>query len=248
MRCFRKNQIVNCLKILLVRYRSVRTLYKAITEHLQKEDPEFFTYSQFTRYMKGSIRIQDSREDIFIRFLHNQLNPSSDFIQPNIKLDIDARPIYINLNRLIANPNDLNSLAFYVIMQNHLEGKFDAILTHSEAIPFAIAFSLNLQIPWFSLTFRPPSVHPSRVSQYPYLIDQELISTTYFSIEFDLSNKRVLIITDYIRRGGLVDILFRVIDDYNANIKHLISIIGIGTSWNSLKDKLKGNISILHFV
>jgi len=246
--CFQKNQIITCLKILLTRYRSVRALYKEIFGHLQKENQEYVSYSQFIRYIKGVICIQEGKEDIFIRFLHNQLNLSLDIIQPNIEIDLDARPIYVNMNRLIAVPNNLNSLAFHVIIQNHLEGKFDAILTHSEAIPFAIAFSSNLQIPWFSLTFRPPSVHPSRVSQYPYLIDQELVARAYFSTEFKLNNKRILIISDYIRRGGLVDILFRIADDYNASIQYLISIIGIGTSWNRFKDELKGNTSVLHYV
>lgn len=246
--CFRKTHVLNSLKLTLKKFRSVRALYIAIKSQWQ-EDHEHFTYSQFTRYVKGEIPIPDNKEDVFIRFLHNQFNLTIDLIQPNIDIDLKETPIQVNMNRLLAHPEQLNLLAFHVINQDHLQSRqFDAILTHSAAIPLAIAFSLLLQLPWFSLSFRAPPVHPSRVTQYPYLIDQEIVSTAYFTTEDDIQNKKLLVISDYIRRGGFIDILFRITEDNNAEVRFLIAIVGIGTSWNRFRDELEGNMRVLHFV
>jgi adenine/guanine phosphoribosyltransferase-like PRPP-binding protein len=246
--CFQKAQILNSLKVILKKFRSVRALYIAIKNQWQ-EDQEYFTYSQFTRYIKGEIPIPDNKEDVFIRFLHNQFNLTTDLIIPNIDINLKEIPIQVNMNRLIAHPEQLNLLAFHVINQDHLKSRqFDAILTHPAAIPLAIAFSPLLQLPWFSLSFRAPPVHPARVTQYPYLIDQEIVSTAYFSMDDNIKNKKLLIISDYIRRGGFIDILFRIAEDYKADIQFLIAIVGIGTSWNRFRDELEGNMRVLHFV
>ncbi|MFX0207315.1 MAG: phosphoribosyltransferase [Candidatus Hodarchaeota archaeon] len=246
--CFRKTQVLNSLKLVLKKFKTVKDLHNAIELQWQEEQ-EHFTYSQFTRYIKGEIPIPDSKEDVFIRFLHNQLNLTADLIQPNIDINLKVTPIQVNINRLLANPEQLNLLAFHVINQEHLTGRqFDAILTHPEAVPLAIAFALLLQVPWFSLSFRVPPVHPTRISQYPYLVDQELVSTAYFSMDDDIRNKKLLIISDYIRRGGFIDILFRIAEDNKATVLFLIAIVGIGTSWNRFSLELEGNMRVLHFV
>ncbi|MFX0050145.1 MAG: phosphoribosyltransferase [Candidatus Hermodarchaeota archaeon] len=246
--CFRKAQVLNSLRLVLKKYKTVKNLYNVIESQWQ-EDQEHFTYSQFTRYMKGEIPISDKKEDVFIRFLHNQLNLTEDLIQPNIDINLKETPIQVNMNRLLARPELVNLLAFHVINQEHLIGRqFDAILTHPEAVPLAIAFALLLQIPWFSFSFRSPPVRPTRITQYPYLIDQELVSTAYFSMDDDIQKKKLLIISDYIRRGGFIDILFRIVEENKATVHFLIAIVGIGTSWNRFRLELEGNMRVLHFV
>lgn len=247
--------ILLSLKLILTRYRSVRELYNAIKpfiliekEKNERKKKREFSYSHFNRYITGKTPIPDEKEDIFIRFLHNNFNIGLGLVQPNIDIDIDAAPIHVDMSTLMSYPDKVNLLAFHIIREDHLRGKFDAILTHSEAIPLAIAFSQILEIPWFSVTFRAPPVHPSRISQHPYLIDQEMIATAYFLREPNLRNKRLLIISDYIRRGGFIDILFRVAEDNKAKVKFLLAIIGIGNAWNRFNEELEGNMRVVVFL
>ncbi len=209
---------------------------------------EKFSYSHFTRYLKGEIPIPDEKEDIFVRFIHNNLNLSVDLVQKNIEIDLSAAPIQVDMSKFLSYPEKVNLLAFHAINQDHLMGKFEAILTHPEAIPIAIAFSQNLNIPWFNVTFRPPPVTPSRISQHPYLIDQELIATAYFMNGENIRSKHLLVISDYIRRGGFLDVLFRVAEDNDAEVGFLLAIIGIGNAWKRFNVELKGNMNVIHFV
>ncbi|MHA2246003.1 MAG: hypothetical protein ACXADY_13655 [Candidatus Hodarchaeales archaeon] len=243
--------ILGSLRLILKKFNSAQELYNEIKSVI-REEKEDFSYSQFTRYLKGEIPIPNKNEDIFIRFLHNNFNLSTDLVQPNIDINIDATPIQIDMSRLLSFPDNLNLLAFHVIRQDHLRGKFDVILTHSEAIPLAIAFSQSLNIPWLSVTFRPPLVHPSRIMRYSYLIDQELVATAYFTKNrepsvHNLRNKRFLVISDYIRRGGFLDILFRVVEDNNAEVRFLLAILGIGNAWKRFYEELEGNMRVIHF-
>ena len=239
--------ILGSLRLILKKFNSAQELYNEIKPVI-REEKEDFSYSQFTRYLKGEIPIPNKNEDIFVRFLHNNFNLSTDLIQPNIDVDINSTPIQVDMNRLLSYPDNLNLLAFHVIRQDHLKGKFDVILTHPEAIPLAIAFSQILRIPWVRVTFRPPPVHPSRISRYPYLIDQELVATTYFISGQEIRNKRLFVINDYIRRGGFLDILFRVIEDNNVEVQFLLAILGIGNAWKRFYEELNGNMRVIHFV
>lgn len=239
--------ILGSLRLVLKKYKSVRELYNALKPFF-REEKEYFSYSQFTRYMKGEIPITNKNEDIFVRFLHNNFNLATDLIQPNIDININATPIQVDMSRLMSYPDNLNLLAFHITSQDHLRGKFDIILTHPEAIPLAIAFSQILDIPWLSVTFRPPPVHPSRILRYPYLIDQELVATAYFISGQELHNKRLFVISDYIRRGGFLDILFRVVEDNYANVQFLLAIIGIGNAWKGFNEELEGNMRVVHFL
>jgi len=247
---FNQVQILNSLRLVLNKYRSVRELYKDINSYYQKEEEEKrFSYSQFNRYIKGKWIIPENKVDILLRFLNKNLNLAKDLIEPNLEIDISKTPIQIDLTRLVSNPQKLNLLAFHVIAQDHLRGKFDAILTHSEAVPLAISFSQLLNIPWYSITFRQPAVHPLKISHYPYLVDKELVRTAFFlKDQFIFKNHRILIVSDYIRRGGFIDILFRVAQDSFANIHFLFSVIAVGTLWKRFSTELEENIRVLFFV
>lgn len=246
--CFRKNLILRSIKLILTKYRSVRKLYEEIKPFFVDEKEGEFSYLDFNRYITGKTTIPDRKEDILVRFLHNNFNLATDLIQPNIDIDIDTTPIQVDINRLLSYPDNLNLLAYHVIRQDHLGGKFDMILTHPEAVPIAIAFSQNLSIPWLSVTFKPPPVHVSRIMQYPYLIDQELVATAYFIKDQELHNKRIFVINDYIRRGGFLDILFRVVEDNNVQVQFLLAILGIGNAWKRFYEELNGNMRVIHFV
>ena len=235
------------MRIILINHRSVRELYNKIKQQW-REKKEYFSYSQFTRYIKGEISIPTIKEDFFIRFIHNELNLVNDLIKPYIDINLDMQPIYIDMTRLFAYPDRLNLLAFHVISQDHLKGKFDALLTHPGAIPISIAFSQILELPWYSISFRTPTLDSSQITQYPYLIDQELVATAFFSAEKELRNKKILIVSDYIRRGGFIDILFNVAEDNTASIEFLVSIIGIGNAWKRFHTELEGNVRVLHFL
>jgi adenine/guanine phosphoribosyltransferase-like PRPP-binding protein len=212
-------------------------------------DTETFSYSQFTRYIKGKWPIPKDKEDVFVRYLHNNLILSEDLIKPNLEIDVTKTPIQIDLTRLMAYPDKLNLLAFHLIGQEHLRGKFNSILTHSEAVPIAISFSQQLNIPWYSITFRQPSLELSRFSQYPYFVDQELVRTAFFLKDYSyIKNNRILIVSDYIRRGGFIDILFQVAEDNQAQINFLFAVIGIGTAWRRFNVELDHNIRVLHFM
>ncbi|MFX1506540.1 MAG: hypothetical protein ACFFDC_10535, partial [Promethearchaeota archaeon] len=205
----RKKMVLQSIRLILKKYSSALELYNEIKEFSLGTEEIKFSYSQFTRYLKGGIPIPDKNEDIFERFLHNNFNLATDLIQPDIEIDIGSVPIQVDMSRFLSYPEKVNLLAYHVIHQDHLRGKFDAIITHPEAIPLAISFSQILKIPWFSVTFRPPSVLPSRISRHPYLIDQELVRTAYFMNSQDIRRKALLIVSDYVRRGGFLDILFR---------------------------------------
>lgn len=240
--------ILHSLRLILKKYRSARELYNTIKSFSLGTEEKEFSYSQFTRYIKGEIPIPDKNEEIFERFLHNNFNLATDLIQPNIEIDITAAPIQVDMSGFLSYPEMVNLLAFHVINQDHLRGKFDAIITHPEAIPLAIAFSQILNIPWFSVSFRPPPVLPSRISQHPYLIDQELVATAYFMNSQNIRNKHLLFISDYIRRGGFLDVLFRVAEDNDAEVQFLLAIIGIGNAWKRFNVELKGNMKVIHFI
>ena len=244
---FEKNQLLISLRLILRKFRSVKALYEDIKPLFS--DTETFSYSQFTRYIKGTWHIPKDKEDVFVRYLHNNLNLSEDLIKPNLEIDVTKTPIQIDLTRLMAYPDKLNLLAFHVIGQEHLKGKYHSILTHSEAIPIAISFSQQLNIPWYSITFRQPYLEPSKFSQYPYFVDQELVRTAFFLKDYsEIKNKKILIISDYIRRGGFIEILFQVVDDNQAQINFLFAVIGIGTAWRRFKVELDHNIRVLHFI
>ncbi|MFX0121800.1 MAG: hypothetical protein ACFE9A_20580 [Candidatus Hodarchaeota archaeon] len=246
---FEKNMILDSLKLILTKYKSVRELYNAIALFFKKDqEKEFFSYSQFTRYIKGEILIPEKNADILTRFLHNNFNITTDLVQPNLIINVNASPIQVDMSTLLSSPKKVNLLAFHLIRQDHLKGKFDVILTHSEAIPLAIAFSQVLNIPWWSVSFRSPSVHPSLISQYPYLIDQELVATAYFIQGQNIQNKKVFVINDYIRRGGFLDILFRVVEDNSAEVHFLLTILGIGNTWKRFYNELEGNMRVVHFL
>lgn len=246
--CFKKNQIINGIKVILTNFRSSRELYDAIRPSKWRDPKEKFSYSQFNRYIKGEYPITRNNEEFFFQFLLNNLNLSVDLVQPNIDIDISTIPIQVDMSRLLSNPDKVNLLAFLVIEQNHLVGKFDAILTHSEAIPLAVAFSQILSIPWFAVNFRPPPVHPSRVSRHPYLVDQELVATAYFVTSQNLRNKRLLVISDYIRRGGFLRVLRRVVEDNNAEVHFLFAVLAIGSDYRRFYDELDGNMRVVYFI
>ncbi|UCE13272.1 MAG: hypothetical protein JSV04_13935, partial [Candidatus Heimdallarchaeota archaeon] len=244
----RKKLILDSLKVILTKYRSAREMYNVIKPAQWQDEKERFSYSHFNRYLKGEIPIPDTKEDVFIRFLHNNFNLALDLVEPNIDIDLHSTPIQIDISRLLSYPDLVNLLTFHVINQDHLKGKFDIILTHSEAIPLAVSFSQSLQIPWVSVTFRSPPVHSSKIQQVPYSIDQELIATAYFYNDQSLLNKEVLVITDYIRRGGFLDILFRVAEDNNSSVQFLFAVIGIGRAYRRFNDELEGNMRVVHLV
>lgn len=247
---FNNIQILNSLRLILSNFRSVRELYSEVSSYYQKEEEKKrFSYSQFNRYIKGKWIIPDDKVDVLLRFLNKNLNLAKDLIEPNLEIDINKTPIQIDLTRLVSDPEKLNLLAYHVIAQDHLRGKFEAILTHSEAVPLAISFSQLLNIPWYSITFRQPAVNPFKISQYPYLVDKELVRTAYFlKDKFILKNHRILIVSDYIRRGGFIDILFRIAEDSSADIHFLFSVIAVGTLWKRFSTELEENIRVMHYV
>jgi adenine/guanine phosphoribosyltransferase-like PRPP-binding protein len=238
------------LRLVLRKYKSVRSLHRALEPFYQKEEEEKkFSYSQFNRYIKGEWEIPEDKQSVLIRFLIEKMNLARDLIVPNLEININETPIQIDLTRLMAYPEKLNLLSFHVIAQDRLRGKFDAILTHSEAIPLAISFSQLLNIPWFSITFRQPAVHPKKINQYPYLVEKELVRTAYFLKEGSfLRNHQILIVSDYIRRGGFIDILFRVAEDNHAEIQFLFAVVAVGTLWKRFSTELEGNIRVIHYV
>ena len=64
----------------------------------------------------------------------------------------------------------------------------------------------------------------------------------------NIERKNLLIVSDYVRRGGFLDILFRVADDNDAEVRFLLAIIGIGNAWKRFDRELEGNIKVIHFV
>ncbi|MFX0087912.1 MAG: hypothetical protein ACFFAU_19830, partial [Candidatus Hodarchaeota archaeon] len=61
-------------------------------------------------------------------------------------------------------------------------------------------------------------------------------------------NYRILIVSDYIRRGGFIDILFRVAEDSDAEIHFLFAVMAVGTLWKRFSTELEGNIRVIHYV
>lgn len=247
---FSKIQILNSLRLLLKKRVSVSELYSQINQYFT-EKKESFSYSQFNRYIKGSWDIPDSKVDIFMRFLHNELDICEEIIIPSISVNVLTTPIHVDLRRLICYPEKLNLIAFHTITRYNLYRKFDRILTHTEAIPIAIAYSQLLEIPWMNISFQPPPVDRTQIIEHHQIIDQELVGTAYFiqpPKELYLEKKKILIINDYIRRGMLLDTLFRVAEDSGGEIKFLISILGIGNVWKRFHSELEGNMHVMHFV
>ncbi|MHA1946328.1 MAG: hypothetical protein ACXAC6_10515 [Candidatus Hodarchaeales archaeon] len=243
-------QLLFGLRLVLNGYRSSRALYKDILNHKSKNESLSITYSQFNRYLRGETEIPAKKADYIRSFILHEINITNDLILPSITMDIPENkknPIQIDLGRLIRSVSSLNFLAYYLTLKEKLEGKFDSILTHPEAIPIAISFSQTLKIPWYSVEFRRP---PGRtVSEYPYLIDQEHVSTVFFNQkEFGIQNKKVVIISDYIRKGGLLDILFSVVDENRGEVSFLTAIVGIGSIWKRFSTELDGQLKVCHIV
>ena len=188
-----------------------------------------------------------NKAEIIRSFLLQEINLTNDLVLPKIQVDLNAHPLQIDLTELFNSPQSMNFLAYFLCYQKNLFGNFDAILTHLEAAPLAIGFSQALQIPWFSVTFRTPSSDPSQITQYPYLIDQEHVSTVFFS-QRDFYRKKILVISDYIRKGGLLDVLFRIVDDNKGMVSYLVAIIGIGPIWKRFNTELDGQLTVYHLL
>jgi len=245
---YRRMAIMNSLRYLLGKYPSVKALHsKIISDHCLERE-KGFSYDQFIRYLKGQSKIPETNENIITRFLYNEYNMIFDLIDSKLLLNLKTAPIQIDISNLYSSPENLNLIAYHVI--NHdLTGSFDAILTHTEAIPMAISFSQLLTVPWYSVSFRRPSVNEDQILQFPYLLDQQVVETIYFHKLSAIKNKKILIISDYIRRGGLLDILFNLVDYVgNATIEFLIAILGIGNEWKKYSMELEGNIRVLKLV
>ncbi len=243
-------QLLFGLRLILKGYRSSRALYKDIIDYKSTNESPFITYSQFNRYLRGETEIPAKKADLIRSFILDNVNITNDLILPSITIDIPEdkkNPIQIDLGRLIRSPSSLNFLAYYLTLEEELEGKFDSILTHPEAIPIAISCSQTLKIPWYSVEFRRPLGRT--VSEYPYLIDQEHVSTVFFNQkESRMKNKKIIIISDYIRKGGLLDILFSVVDENHGEVSFLTAIVGIGSIWKRFSTELDGQLKVCHIV
>ncbi len=243
-----QSQVLYGLRLLLEKHRSTRKFYSEFKDHLDPDSSLQFSYSQFTRYLKGETKLNPDKLQSFKSYILKKVQIVPDLVIPRIAIDIQAQPIQVDLTELLSSPPALNFLAYFLSNKEILYDKFDVILTHSEAVPLAIGFSMILNIPWYSISFRPPSTKPEQIFQYPYLIDQELVSTLYFNRRFGFTNKRVLIINDYVRKGGLLDTLFRVVEDNNGEVSYLLALIGIGSLWRSVFTELSGHLKVLYLL
>jgi adenine/guanine phosphoribosyltransferase-like PRPP-binding protein len=242
-------QVLYGLRLILEKYRSTRELYMSINNFFSNESDFHVSYSQFTRYLTGQTKLSEKKMAFFESYLLQELKIVPDLLIPRLDIDIHAHPIQVDLTELLSSPSTLNFLAYFLCHKENLYSGFDVILTHSEAVPLAIGFSQILNIPWYSVSYRPPSSSPDHITRYPYLIDQELVSTLYFNHKRpNLKNKRVLIISDYVRKGGLLDILFRVVEDNSGEVPYLMALIGIGLLWKRLFTELQGRQKVLYLL
>ncbi|MFW9856704.1 MAG: hypothetical protein ACFFFG_16755 [Candidatus Thorarchaeota archaeon] len=247
--CFRKSLILLSLRLLLKKFKSVRALYTSLTQFGGEKSKEF-SYPQFSRYLKAEVTIPLNKEGIYLDFLKNELDIEEDLILPYIEVDQRLTPLLIDLSSLLSYPERVNLLVFHTLERKMVpQNKYDAILTHPEAVPIAIAFSTMMRIPWSSISFRPPNQPPSRFRSYPYFIDNELISQVYFtSRNVDIRGKKLLLISDYIRRGGFIDLLLKITEEQDAYIHFFYAVLGIGTDWRRLARSLNGNLAVGHSI
>ncbi len=242
-----KIQVLYGLRLSLQRYRSSQKLYDHLEQYIDDNQTSNISYSQLNRYLQGVADIPYKKVDVIRSFLLQEFNPPRDLVIPRIIIDVNTHPLQIDLTDLLNSPQTMNFLAYFLSHQKSLYGNYDAILTHFEALPLAISISQTLNNPWYSVTFRPPSSDPTQITQYPYLIDQERVSTVYFNRK-ELHKKRVMIISDYIRKGGLLDILFRIVDDNKGFVSYLVAIIGIGSIWKRFSTELNGQLTVYHLL
>ncbi|MFW9777544.1 MAG: hypothetical protein ACFFE8_01740 [Candidatus Heimdallarchaeota archaeon] len=247
--CYRKSLILLSLRLLLKRFKSVRALYLSIAQFGRQESKKF-SYPQLSRYLRGEVSIPLEKEVFFLDFLKSELNIERDLILPYIEVDQTLIPLLIDLNGILSYPERINLLVFHTLERKLVPNdKFDAILTHPEAVPIAIAFSTVMRIPWRSISFRPPNQPPSRFRSYPYFIDNELISQVYFtSRKKGIQGKKLLLVSDYIRRGGFIDLLLQITEEKEAHIHFFYAILGIGTDWRRLARSLDGNLAVGHSI
>jgi adenine/guanine phosphoribosyltransferase-like PRPP-binding protein len=249
-RYWEKIQLLYGLRLSLQRYQSSRKLFQSLEQYIITNHKLKISYSQLNRYLQGIADIPAKKIEVIRSFLLDEIDITKDLILPGITVDIPEdkkNPIQIELTSFIKSTSALNFLAYYLSVNEGLEEKFDAILTHPEAIPIAISFSQALNIPWYSVEFTRRSGDP--ITEYPYVIEQEHVSTVFFSKkENRIMNKRMLIISDYIRKGGLLDILFKVVDDNHGEVSFLIAIIGIGHIWKRFSTELEGQLKVCHIV
>lgn len=239
-----KIQLLYGLRLSLQRYRSSKKLHDHLKQYIDDNHKLNISYSQLNRYLQGIAEIPSRKINIIRSFLLKEIDPSKDLILPGISVDVEANPLQIDLTNLLNSHSVMNFLSYFLCHQQGLYGNYDTILTHLEALPLAISFSQALDIPWYSVTFRSPLSDPEQIAQYPYFIDREHVSTVYFTRK-DLYKKRVIIISDYIRKGGLLDTLFRVVDDNGGITSYLIAIIGIGSIWKRFSTELGGKLTVL---
>ena len=243
-------QLLFGLRLILKGYRSSRALYQDIKKHEYENEKLDITYSQFNRYLRSETEIPEKKASFIRSFILYTVNITNDLIIPSITIDIPIdkkNPFQIDLNSFIRSTSSLNFLAYYLILNEGLEGKFDVILTHPEAIPIAISFSQALKLPWHSVELRRPI--GDSITEYPYLIDQEHVSTVFYNQnDLGMKKKRILIISDYIRKGGLLDVLFKIVDDNQGEVSFLIAIVGIGNIWKRFSTELDGRLKVCYIV
>ncbi|MHA1996156.1 MAG: hypothetical protein ACW97Z_16605 [Candidatus Hodarchaeales archaeon] len=242
-------QVLYGLRLILEKYKSIYEFYLAFEQFITATSDLQLSYSQFTRYLKGETKLSREKIEYCKTYVLKKVNLVTDLLIPRIDIDVQAQPIQVDLTELLGTPSALNFLAYYLCQKEKLYEKFDVILTHSEAVPLAIGFSQTLGIPWYSVSYRLPSAKPENIIRYPYLIEQELVSTVYYNqIRHGIRDKRVLLINDYVRKGGLLDILFRVVEDNSGEVTYLLALIGIGSLWKSFFTELHGSLKVLHLL
>jgi adenine/guanine phosphoribosyltransferase-like PRPP-binding protein len=240
-------QVLFGLQLLLQRHSSTSELYRKLEERELDGKELKPSYSQFNRYLKGNTITFQSRINYYRDFLLSEINLVEDLILPRIKVEITTTPIQVDLTELYNFPSAPSFIAYYVSSQQNLFNKFDVILTHPEAIPLAIGFSQILGIPWYSVSTKSPAIPLDKITRYPYYIDKEHVSTLFFNAPREVLNKkRVLILSDYIRRGGLLDILFRVVEDNSGEVCYLLALIGIGNTWKHFHSELSGELEVIY--
>ena len=77
-------------------------------------------------------------------------------------------------------------------------------------------------------------------------LDREVVETAYFLNQNEIWEKKLLLVSDYIRRGSLLDMMILIAEEEaHATIVNLLAVISVGNEWKRIKSRLKGNVEML---
>jgi adenine/guanine phosphoribosyltransferase-like PRPP-binding protein len=245
---------------LLEEYGSLENLASALNYYIDEKygkavsdkytERDIFSVADLSRYINRKALPTDERKNFIINFILDKIEPANLIVKGILGMKIQD-VYFIDTNFLISDLEILEKIAFIVARTKLFRRKFDRILSgSSDGTPFAILLAHELEIPVTYVKYEPPLGIEECISKDIEIFEQNKNQKIYLQKNKIHMGERVLIVDDIIRTGRTIKTLIEMVEEYNASVPVVISLIGIGKHHNidleGNANRLKPEIIILH--